>query len=109
MFAYLLVLLFTVTFPISVQQTLAQVHSGLIPIIVSKPLIQEFPIPSGSHPHDVSGCSNKYGDSRGTRVFWYAGNYIGKRWAVSIAITLGIIAIIAPFIAYGAKIIKERR
>ena len=105
MFAYLLFLLFTITFVILGQQTLAQVH----PVILSKPLIQEFPIPSGSHPHDVSGCSNKYGDSRGTRVFWYAGNYIGKRWAVSIAITLGIIAIIAPFIAYGAKIIKERR
>jgi len=58
MFAYLLVLLFTVTFTISVQQTLAQVHSGLIPIIVSKPLIQEFPVPSGSQPHDVAPAKN---------------------------------------------------
>ena len=58
MFAYLLVLLFTVTFTISVQQTLAQVQSGVIPIIVSKPLIQEFSVPSGSQPHDVAPIKN---------------------------------------------------
>ena len=47
-----------VTFTISVQQTLAQVQSGLIPIIASKPLIQEFPVPSGSQPHDVAPAKN---------------------------------------------------
>ena len=47
-----------VTFTLSVQQTLAQVQSGLIPIIVSKPLIQEFPVPSGSQPHDVAPAKN---------------------------------------------------
>ena len=36
------------------QQTLAQVH----PIIVSKPLIQEFSVPSGSQPHDVAPAKN---------------------------------------------------
>ena len=58
MFAYLLVLLVMVTFIISVQQALAQVHSGLIPIIASKPLIQEYPVPSGSQPHDVAPAKN---------------------------------------------------
>ena len=58
MFAYLLVLLFTVTFTLSVQQTLAQVQSGLISINVSKPLIQEFSVPSGSRPHDVAPAKN---------------------------------------------------
>ena len=47
-----------VTFTLSVQQTLAQVQSGLIPIIVSKPLIQEFSVPSGSQPHDVAPAKN---------------------------------------------------
>ena len=47
-----------VTFTISVHQTLAQVQSGLIPIIASKPLIQEFPVPSGSQPHDVAPAKN---------------------------------------------------
>ena len=47
-----------VTFTISVQQTLAQVQSGLIPIIASKPLIQEFSVPSGSQPHDVAPAKN---------------------------------------------------
>ena len=54
MFVYLLFLLFTITFVILGQQTLAQVR----PIIVSKPLIQEFPVPSGSHPHDVAPAKN---------------------------------------------------
>lgn len=54
MFAYLLVLLVMITFTISVRETLAQVNSGLIPIVALKPLIQEFPFPSGSQPHDVS-------------------------------------------------------
>lgn len=58
MFAYLLVFLFMVTFTIAVHQTLAEVHSGLIPIIVSKPLIQEFSVPSGSQPHDVAPAKN---------------------------------------------------
>ena len=47
-----------VTFTISVQQSLAQVQSGVIPIIVSKPLIQEFSVPSGSQPHDVAPAKN---------------------------------------------------
>ena len=58
MFAYLLILLIMVTLTISVQQTLAQVQSGLIPINVSKPLIQEFPVPSGTQPHDVAPAKN---------------------------------------------------
>ena len=58
MFAYLLVLLVMITFTISVQETLAQVNSGLIPIVASKPLIQEFPVLSGSHPHDVAPAKN---------------------------------------------------
>jgi virginiamycin B lyase len=58
MFAYLLILLIIVTFTISVHQTLAQVQSGQIPIIASKPLIQEFPVPSGSQPHDVAPSKN---------------------------------------------------
>jgi virginiamycin B lyase len=58
MFAYLLIFLFTITFVILGQQTLAQVHSGVIPIIASKPLIQEFPVPSGSQPHDVAPAKN---------------------------------------------------
>ena len=59
-FTYLLVLLvmITFTFTISVQETLAQVNSGLIPIIDSKPLIQEFPVPPDSHPHDVAPAKN---------------------------------------------------
>ena len=47
-----------VTFTLSVQQTLAQVQSGLISINVSKPLIQEFPVPPGSQPHDVAPAKN---------------------------------------------------
>jgi len=47
-----------ITFTISVQETLAQVNSGLIPIVDSKPLIQEFPVPSGSQPHDVAPANN---------------------------------------------------
>ena len=58
MFAYLLVLLVMITFNISVQETLAQVNSGLIPIVALKPLIQEFPVPSGSQPHDVAPAKN---------------------------------------------------
>ena len=58
MFAYLLVLLVMIIFTISVQEILAQVNSGLIPIVTSKPLIQEFPVPSGSHPHDVAPAKN---------------------------------------------------
>jgi virginiamycin B lyase len=58
MFAYLLIFLIMVTFTLSVQQTLAQVQSGLISINVSKPLIQEFPVPSGSQPHDVAPAKN---------------------------------------------------
>ena len=58
MFAYLLILLIMVTFTLSVQQTLAQVQSGQIPIIASKPLIQELPVPSGSQPHDVAPAKN---------------------------------------------------
>ncbi|MGC2431992.1 MAG: hypothetical protein WA393_13220, partial [Nitrososphaeraceae archaeon] len=58
MFAHLLVLLVVLTFTISVQETLAQVNSGLIPIVASKPLIQEFPVPSGSYPHDVAPAKN---------------------------------------------------
>jgi virginiamycin B lyase len=54
MFAYVLILLITVTFTSSIQQTLAQVHPGLIP----KSLIQEFPVPSGSQPHDVAPAKN---------------------------------------------------
>lgn len=57
-FTYLLVLLVMITFPISVQESLAQINSGLIPIVTSKPLIQEFPVPSGSHPHDVAPAKN---------------------------------------------------
>ena len=57
-FAYRLVLLVMIIFTISVQETLAQVNSGLIPIVTSKPLIQEFPVPSGSHPHDVVPAKN---------------------------------------------------
>jgi virginiamycin B lyase len=58
MFGYLLVILVMVTFTLSFQQTLAQVHSGLVPIIASKALIQEFPVPSGSQPHDVAPAKN---------------------------------------------------
>lgn len=58
MFAYLLVLLVMITFTISVQETLAQVNSGLIPIVASKLFIQEFPVPSGSQPHDVAPAKN---------------------------------------------------
>ena len=47
-----------VTFTLSVQQSLAQVQSGLISINVSKPLIQEFSVPSGSQPHDVAPAKN---------------------------------------------------
>ncbi len=58
MFAFLLIPLIMVTFTLSVQQTLAQVQSGIIPINVSKPLIQEFSVPSGSQPHDVAPAKN---------------------------------------------------
>jgi len=47
-----------VIFTLSVQQTLAQIQSGLISINVSKPLIQEFSVPSGSQPHDVAPAKN---------------------------------------------------
>lgn len=57
-YTYLLVLLVMIIFTISVQEILAQVNSGLIPIVTSKPLIQEFPVPSGSHPHDVAPAKN---------------------------------------------------
>jgi len=47
-----------INFTLSVEQTLAQVQSGQIPIIASKPLIQELPVPSGSQPHDVAPAKN---------------------------------------------------
>jgi virginiamycin B lyase len=58
MFAYLLILLIALTFVIPSQQTLAQNQSGFIPIISSKPLLREFPVPSGSQPHDVAPAKN---------------------------------------------------
>ena len=70
MFAYLLVLLVMITFTISVQETLAQVNSGLIPIVASKPSIQEFPVPSGSQPHDVAPAKNG--------SVWYTAQGLGQ-------------------------------
>jgi virginiamycin B lyase len=59
MFAYLAILLIYPAFVILSQQTLlAQFQSGLIPIIASKPLIQEFAVPAGSQPHDVAPSKN---------------------------------------------------
>ncbi len=60
MFAYLIILLIYPAFVILSQQTLlAQFQSGLIPIIASKPLIQEFAVPTGSQPHDVAPACMK--------------------------------------------------
>jgi virginiamycin B lyase len=59
MFVYLLILLIALTFVIPGQQTLlAQFHSVITQIIASKPLIQEFVVPSGSQPHDVAPAKN---------------------------------------------------
>ena len=58
MFAYLLILLIALTFMIPSQLTLAQYQSGFIPINASKPLLREFPVPSGSQPHDVAPAKN---------------------------------------------------
>jgi virginiamycin B lyase len=59
MFAYLIILLIFPAFVIPSQQTLlAQFHTGLIPIIASNPLIQEFAVPTGSQPHDVAPSKN---------------------------------------------------
>jgi virginiamycin B lyase len=59
MSAYLIILLIFPAFVIPNQQTLlAQYQSELIPIIASKPLIQEFAVPTGSQPHDVAPSKN---------------------------------------------------
>jgi virginiamycin B lyase len=51
MLVRLLALLVVVTFTLVFQQTLfAQIGS--------KPVVQEFPVPSGSHPHDVAPAKN---------------------------------------------------
>ena len=71
MFAYLIILLIIPAFVISSQQTLlAQFHSGLIPIIASKPLIQEFAVPTGSQPHDVAPSKNG--------SVWYTAQGLGE-------------------------------
>ncbi len=59
MFAYLSIIVVSATLVVSGQQTLlARFHPGKISIIASKPLIQEFKVPSGSQPHDVSPAEN---------------------------------------------------
>lgn len=71
MFAYLIILLIIPAFVISSQQTLsAQFHSGLFPIIASKPLIQEFAVPTGSQPHDVAPSKNG--------SVWYTAQGLGE-------------------------------
>ena len=70
MFAYLILLIFS-AFVIPSQQTLlAQYQSELIPIIASKPLIQEFAVPTGSQPHDVAPSKNG--------SVWYTAQGLGE-------------------------------
>jgi virginiamycin B lyase len=71
MFAYLIILLIFPAFVIPNQQTLlAQYQSELIPIIASKPLIQEFAVPTGSQPHDVAPLKNG--------SVWYTAQGLGE-------------------------------
>ena len=70
MFAYLILIIFS-AFVIPSQQTLlAQYQSELIPIIASKPLIQEFAVPTGSQPHDVAPSKNG--------SVWYTAQGLGE-------------------------------
>lgn len=63
MLVHLLVLLVVVTFTITIQQTLlAQVGSD--------PVVQEFEVPSGSHPHDVAPAKNG--------SVWYTAQHSGE-------------------------------
>jgi virginiamycin B lyase len=63
MLVHLLALLFVVTFTITIQQTLfAQVGSDRV--------VQEFQVPSGSHPHDVAPAKNG--------SVWYTAQHSGE-------------------------------
>jgi virginiamycin B lyase len=44
--------------PLVPQALFAQVDSGLTPAITTKSVLKEFPVPSGSQPHDVAPAKN---------------------------------------------------